>query len=370
MVNSSRVIETFMQLVKIDSETGNERAICDELKNRLTELGLDVVEDNSAGHTGHGAGNLVANIRGSHRESPPVFFTAHMDTVSPGQSIQPSVVDGKIVSDGTTILGSDDKAGIAAMLEAIYVLREQHATPGPAQFVITSGEESSLAGSRAFQGDLLKAEYGFALDSNGPVGDIIVAAPTQARLNAVITGKSAHAGVNPEDGVSAIQVASQAITRMSLGRIDRDTTANIGRFAGGHATNVVCDRVEVSAEARSLQKDKMEKQVNRMVLAFETAAQENATTVDVETEVMYPSYRFTEQDAVVRHAMKAMEAIGRKSRLLTSGGGSDANIFSGMGVPTINLGIGYEQIHTTKESIPVRELIKTAELVLALIQTT
>lgn len=370
MVNSQRLIEEFFELVQIDSETKHERQICDTLKQKLNALGLDVVEDDSAERTGHEAGNLVATLKGTRSGIPTIFFTSHMDTVSPGKSIKPSIQGDYIVSDGTTILGSDDKAGLAALLEAVRVLQENGVEHGDIQFVITAGEESSLAGSREIDRSLIKADYGFALDSNGPVGDVIIAAPTQAKLTITITGKSAHAGVNPEDGISAIQVASQAISKTPLGRIDSETTANIGKFSGGGPTNVVCDRVEILAEARSLRREKLEKQLNAMKNAFKTAADENGATADVNERIMYPHYRFSEQDAVVQHAQRAIERVGRTSRLLTSGGGSDANVLSGLGIPTINLGIGYEHIHSTKERIPVQELIKTAALVVALVQET
>lgn len=370
MVNEQRLIDLFFELVQIDSETKYERKICDALKRKLTGMGLEVVEDDSAARTGHEAGNLIATLKGTRQDVPTLLFSAHMDTVLPGQSIKPSIHGDYIVSDGTTILGSDDKAGLAALLEGIQVLTENGTEHGDIQFVITAGEESSLAGSRAIDHTLIKANYGFALDSNGPVGDIIVAAPTQAKMKATIIGKSAHAGVNPEDGISAIRVASHAIAKMPLGRIDHETTANIGQFSGGGATNVVCDRVEILAEARSLRQKKLQKQLQLMEKAFKDAAEENGATADIEIKNMYPSYRFSEQDILVRHAVRAVRRIGRTERLLTSGGGSDANVLSGLGFPTVNLAIGYEHIHSTKERIPVAELIKAGELVVALVQET
>lgn len=368
MVNTERLIEQFFELVRIDSETKHERRICDALVNKFTDLGLDVVEDDSAKRTGHEAGNVIATLPGNESEWPTIFFTAHMDTVSPGKNIQPSLQDGYIVSDGTTILGSDDKAGIAALIEAINVVKENKISHGVIQFVITAGEESGLAGARAIDRTLLRAQYGFALDSNGSVGDIIVAAPSQVKIKAKIIGKSAHAGVNPEDGISAIKVASQAISKMPLGRIDNETTANIGQFSGGTATNVVCDEVQILAEARSLNTDKLHKQVEVMEHTFKTVATTNGAEAIVETYPMYPNYRFSDEDRIVQHAERAVAKICRTSRLLTSGGGSDANVFSGMGFPTINLAVGYEHIHTTSERIAVNELIKASELVVALIE--
>lgn len=181
-----------------------------------------------------------------------IYFTSHMDTVVPGKGIKPSIKDGYIVSDGTTILGADDKAGLAAMFEAIRVLKENQIPHGKIEFIITAGEESGLMGAKALDRSMITAKYGYALDSDGKVGNIIVAAPTQAKVKATIIGKTAHAGVAPEKGVSAITMAAKAISRMPLGRIDEETTANIGRFEGGTQTNIVCDHVEILAEARSL----------------------------------------------------------------------------------------------------------------------
>lgn len=197
---------------------------------------------------------------------------------------------------------------------------------------------------------------------------MITCAPTQVKLKATIKGKSAHAGINPEAGISAIQVASRAISHMPLGRIDHETTANIGRFEGGGATNVVCDRVDIYAEARSLNQEKVNAQVQRMQDVFVQTAEVFGAKADVTVTVMYPAYHFKPEDQVVLKACNAVKKIGREPRLLSSGGGSDANVFSNYGVPTINLAVGYEQIHSTKERMPIQELVKAAELVVSLCQ--
>lgn len=367
MINQERLLQEFMELVQVDSETKYEAEICRVLKQKLMDLGLDVFEDDSQKVTGHGSGNLIAFLKGN-ADAPCIYFTSHMDTVTPGKGIKPSVQDGFVVSDGTTILGSDDKAGLAAILEGIRVLKEQQIPHGDIQLVITAGEESGLVGAKALDPQHLKAEFGFAFDSTGPVGDIIVSAPTQAKVKATIYGKSAHAGVNPEDGISAIQVASKAISKMPLGRIDSETTANIGRFEGGGATNIVCDRVDIFAEARSLVPHKMEAQVQAMKEAFETTAAEYNTTADVEIAVMYPGFKYSAEDLVVQVAMEAVKRIERQPQLLSSGGGSDANVIAGHGIPTVNLAIGYQHIHTKQERMPIEELNKTAELFVAIAQ--
>ncbi|SDQ52269.1 M20/M25/M40 family metallo-hydrolase [Virgibacillus salinus] len=367
-INKDRVINQFLELVQIDSETKHETKIAEVLTKMFTDLGLDVVEDDSKNETGHGAGNLVCTLKGNKEGVDPIYFTSHMDTVVPGTGIKPSIEDGYIRSDGSTILGADDKAGLAAILETIRILKENNIKHGDVQFVITVGEESGLVGAKALDGSLLNAKYGYAIDSNGTVGDIIVAAPTQAKLFTVMKGKTAHAGVAPEKGVSAITLAAKAISKMPLGRIDDDTTANIGRFEGGKQTNIVCDHVEILAEARSLIPARMEEQVAKMKDAFESTAKEYGGSADVKVKIMYPGFKHEAGDKVVEVARNAAKTIGRDSSLKKSGGGSDANIIAGLGIPTVNLAVGYEEIHTTNERIPVDELVKITELVTAIVQ--
>ncbi|TVX92821.1 M20/M25/M40 family metallo-hydrolase [Paenibacillus agilis] len=371
MVQQERLVQHFLQLVQVDSETRYEREICDLLKKQFSDLGLDVYEDDTEEKSGHGAGNLIVTWPASEgqEQAKRIFFTSHMDTVTPGKGIKPVIdADGMIRSDGTTILGADDKAGLAAMFEAIRVVQESGKAHGQIQFVITVGEESGLNGARVMDASLLKADLGYALDSNGEIGSIAVAAPTQAKITMEIFGKSAHAGVNPEYGISAIQVAGKAVARMPLGRIDHETTANIGRFEGGGATNIVCDYVKLTAEARSIVQDKMDKQTAAMKEALESAATEYGARANFTSEVMYPAFNFTEEDEVVQLVARANEKIGVKTSVFHSGGGSDANIFNGHGVPTVNLAVGYKDIHTTNEHIHTSDLVKTTELVVAIIE--
>lgn len=366
MINEERLITNFCELVSIDSETGFEGKIYEVLKKKLLELGLDVKEDQAQKTTGHGANNLICTLHGT-KTGTPIFIGTHMDTVLPGKGVKPLIENGYITSDGTTILGSDDKAGIAAILEAIQVMIEEQHEHADVQFIITIGEESGLLGAKALDMSLVHADYGFALDSDGPVGDVVVAAPFQTKFIVDLYGKTAHAGIEPEKGVSAITLAAKAIAKMPLGRIDNDTTANIGSFEGGKATNIVCDYVKVIAETRSLVKEKMDNQIIKMTEAFKDTAMKMGGKAEVHAEFMYPGYKFGSEDAVVQLASKAIEAVGRTPHLLQSGGGSDANVLCGKGIPTINLGVGYENIHTVKEKIAIKELIKTTELVIALV---
>lgn len=370
-MNKERLLKEFFELVQIDSETKNERVIADVLIEKMTALGFDVIEDDSVVRSGHGAGNLIASMKGTVSEADPIYFTCHMDTVVPGIGIKPELrEDGYVYSDGTTILGADDKAGIAALFEMIRVIKENNQPHGDIQFVITAGEESGLAGAKEMDPSLITSKYGYAVDSDGKVGGIVTSAPYQAKLSTTIYGKTAHAGVAPEKGISAINIAAKSISAMTLGRIDTETTANIGSFVGGRATNIVCDEVTIIAEARSIIPEKLAKQTEHMTTTFEHVAGKMGGQAETKVEKMYPGFNFGENDLVVQTAMTAVKNVGRTPELLTSGGGSDGNVFNGAGIPTVTLSVGYEEIHTTNERMPVEELNKLTELLIEIINVT
>lgn len=367
MVNNNRLIDEFLELVQIDSETGYERKIADHLTERLTLLGLEVTEDNSMDQTGHTAGNLLAVLKGNP-SLPIIYFTVHMDTVVPGKGVKPVRENGLIRSDGTTVLGADDKAGLAALLEMIRVLKEEVVDHGSIQLVITVGEESGLVGARSLKRENLIADFGYALDSDGEVGTIITAAPYQAKIHAVMKGKKAHAGVAPEKGVSSITMAGLAIADMQLGRIDDETTANIGWIKGGSQTNIVCDHVELFMEARSLVKHKLDHQLEGMTEALQRAAENMGGEAILQTQHIYPGFKHDTNDQVITLAKRAAKEIGIVPKTRHSGGGSDANIIAGLGIPTANLGVGYQDIHTTSEVIPENQLIHAAKLVVQIVK--
>ncbi|WP_339250445.1 M20/M25/M40 family metallo-hydrolase [Sporosarcina sp. FSL W8-0480] len=368
-MNEQRLLDEFFELVQIDSETKHEEVIVTVLKEKMEALGFSVFEDDSKEVTGHGAGNLIATLKGTVENADPIYFTCHMDTVVPGKGIKPELrEDGYIYSDGTTILGADDKAGLAALFEMVRVLKESGQPHGDIQFIITAGEESGLVGAKAMDPSHLKAKYGYAVDSDGKVGGIVTAAPYQAKLLTTIYGKTAHAGVAPEKGISAINIAAKSVAAMTLGRIDSETTANIGRFEGGQATNIVCDEVRILAEARSINPEKLDKQIAHMVETFEKTAAAMGGKAETEVKLAYPGFSFGEEAEVVQTAMQAIRNIGRTPELMTSGGGSDGNVFNGAGVPTVTLSVGYEEIHTKNERMPVEELNKLTELLIEIVR--
>lgn len=370
-MTNQRLIDEFLELVQIDSETKHEQLIAPILKSKMEDLGFDVIEDDSAVRSGHGAGNLIATLKGTLADVDTIYFTTHMDTVVPGKGIKPELrKDGYIYSDGTTILGADDKAGIAALFDMIKRLKEESVEHGDIQFIITAGEESGLAGAKQLDASLITAKYGFAVDSDGKVGGIVTAAPYQAKIGAKILGKTAHAGVAPEKGVSAINIAAKSIAKMTLGRIDEETTANIGRFEGGGATNIVCDEVNILAEARSIVPDKLNIQTDHMKTVFEETAAAMGGKAEIDIQLMYPGFRFDEDEHVTQVAIQAVKNIGRTPNLGISGGGSDANIIAGFGIPTVNLSVGYEEIHTKNERMPVEELEKLSDLLVEIVKVS
>lgn len=367
-VNEQRLVDTFCHLVTIDAATGNERQIADELISRLKELGANVREDNAGVAIGGNTGNVIASFAGTKPHTPAILLSAHMDRVEPGKGIRPQIENGIIRSSGDTILAADDLAGIAAILEALTVIKEQNIAHGPIEVVFTIAEEGGLHGAKGLDVSQLQAKMGFIFDGGGKVGDLTVQAPAQTSLKATFKGKAAHAGVEPEKGINALKAAAMAIAEMKLGRIDEETTANIGIIRAGRATNIVPDEAVIEGEARSRNPKKLKKQVDHMVDAINKACAKTGASVDLQLEDSYPAFHLTEKDPVVQVFQAACETIGLSANLIGSGGGSDANILNGKGIPSVVLGMGYEAVHTTNEYIPIEQLQKAAELALALIQ--
>jgi len=370
MINEERLINRFIELVKIDSETKYEGEIASYLKAELTKLGLSVEEDKAAERTEHEANNLICTLPESSSHSHSIFFSSHMDTVTPGKNINPIIKDGLIRSDGSTILGADDKAGIAVIFELIHQLKEQNVDHGRIQFILTIGEESGLVGAKVIDQSLITADFGYVLDSDGAVGNLIIAAPYQSKFTAIIHGKAAHAGVAPEKGVSAITTAAKSIAKMTLGRIDDETTANISYFKGGkkESTNIVTDYVEIEGEARSLKKEKLDKVMEQIKHHFNKTAESFGATTQFNLFEAYPGFSISENDQVVQIAKRAAEKLSLPSETLTSGGGSDANVLNNIGYPTANLSVGYEYIHTTDEQIHIDDLIRLVNFTVEIVK--
>jgi len=369
MVNEKRLVESFMELVKIDSISREERNLADFLIEKLEDLGLEVIVDQAGEKVKSNCGNIIARFKENIKEVTPIMFSAHMDTVVPGKNINPLLKGEKIVSSGKTILGADDKAAIAALLEALHIIKEKNISHGDIEIVFTICEEMGLHGAKNLDISDLNARMAFVLDSGGQVGEIISAAPSQNFLKIIIHGKSAHAGSNPEEGINAIQVAGFALSRMKLGRIDEETTTNIGIISGGKATNIIPDEVTLEGEVRSRNEEKLEKYTEQLKKITEDTAQEFKAKAEVKINREFYCYNLSTDDRVVKIAIKAAKDMGLEPLLHPSGGGSDANVFNKKGFPSVDLAIGMEKVHTVDEYILVKNLKNTVEYVLSIINT-
>jgi tripeptide aminopeptidase len=366
-INEERLFQEFIKLAEIASPSCRERQIADYLKKRLTELGLAVEEDDTAAKIGGNTGNLLARLPGQEGLEP-LFFACHMDTVAPAEGVKVSFKEGVFRSHGDTVLGGDDKAGIACILEVLQVIRHEEPSHCPLEILFTVGEEKGLLGSKNFDISKVTAKTGYVLDATGSPGGIVIAAPAQNVLYITVKGKAAHAGFEPERGVNAIRIASEAISRLRLGRIDEETTSNIGIIEGGKATNIVPDAVYIEGETRSLDRVKLDVITDEITREFEKIKEIPGAKCDVRVVFEYPDYRLEPEQKIVGFAAQAVKRAGLDVRLETSGGGSDANIFNDAGLQVANLAIGMQNAHTTEEYLESRDIIDVAHILWEMVQ--
>lgn len=356
MINSERLVNLFMEMVSIDSVSFEEADYKEYLYTHLQTRGLVVKEDGAASVTGSNSGNLIAFLPGRKLMSPVVLLAVHMDTVEPGHGIKAVLQDGRLTAAGNTILGADDKAGVAVVLEVLELLLTSDVTHPPLELVFTVGEEQGLLGAKALEQSRLKAEFGYVLDSDGQAGEIVYKGPSQNQIEWTVTGRAAHAGMCPEEGINAIQAAAKAIASLQLGRIDEETTCNIGIITGGTARNIVPETCYVKGESRSLDEDKLQKLTKQMVEDFQTTVEAYGASCEAQVQHLYPAFELPADAPVIELAARAARELGLTPRLVKSGGGCDANIFNGRGIPVANLGVGMQHPHTTKETILVSDL--------------
>ncbi|MDD4308999.1 MAG: M20/M25/M40 family metallo-hydrolase [Candidatus Cloacimonetes bacterium] len=353
------VVSYFLRLIAIDSESKNERSMMDVLRMDLEELGAQVEEDNCHKHNDGNAGNLYAFFPGKVSK-PPILFCAHADTVSPGNNIKARIDNGRIVTDGTTVLGGDDKSGIAEIVLGIQSIIDSGIDHAPIEVLITVSEEIGLLGAKCFNKAKLRSAFGYALDAH-QVGELIVGAPSQNSFIITIYGKEAHAGVEPEKGLNAIKIASEAISAMPMGRIDYETTCNVGKICGGIATNIVPNQVIIKGEARSHSAPKLAQvcadirhAVERTVARYNNEVGKAEFSYKMETE--YHAFAISEDSAPVKLAQNALRQLDIPFTTGKGGGGSDANIFNAAGIPMIIVGTGMNKVHTVAEDIEIGQL--------------
>lgn len=371
-INCERLAQSFQALVRIDSVSRQEGRLCRFLQQRLQGLGCETRLDGAGKIVDGDSGNLVAYFAG-HLRAAPLLLSAHMDTVEPGRAIRPGLADGVFYSEGDTILGADDKSAIAIILEVLQCIREQNLPSGPLEIVFTVCEETGLLGAKHLSYELISAREGYVLDTRNTEA-IVIRAPSANRLTFRIHGKAAHAGAAPEKGINAILLAGKALAGMTLGRIDRETTCNIGLIHGGLAINIVPEQVVVQGEVRSHDEAKLQQVTAEMVGAFESViASWQAEGIDghphLESEVVrdFDRLNIDPGHAVVDKARRAAATLGMRMDTVGSGGGSDANVFARHGIITGVLGTGMENVHTLQETIRLADMARSARLLLEII---
>ena len=376
-VRLDRLIDDFLALVRISSPSRREAEVARWLTATLTGLGVRVDVDDAGTKISGDTGNVLAQFPGTAPDAEPLLLCAHMDTVVPCEKITP-VRNGDVIrTDGTSVLGGDDKAGIAAILEAIRIVRERNIPHGPIDVLFTVCEEQGLIGAKHFDIGRLRARRGLVLDCDG-VDELVVQGPAANRMSYTVHGLEAHAGLAPEEGISAIKVASEAIAAMRLGRIDEETTANLGSIQGGLASNIIPNKVMLRGETRSRSDAKLRAQTEHMQKCFEDAAARHHVTVGgrthtarVETRVDrdYEVLNSPRDSTIVRWIRDAVEGRGRSLTVRATGVGCDANVFNGKhGLEIANLGCGMRQIHTVNEWVNVHDLEATATTLVELLR--
>ncbi len=360
-VNENRILQSFLEMVSIDSESWHEQEMAAYLEKELSELGLEVFRDREHEYI-HAV--LEGGTGGESR-----LFSSHMDTVKPGTG-KSAVVhpDGKITSDGTTVLGADDVSGLVSILEAVRVIRENNIPHPDIELLFTSAEEPYCEGSRYVDYGRIKAKTGYVLDLTGPVGTAAVAAPTILAVTVTIKGKAAHAGFAPEDGVNAFTILGKALARIDTGRVGQGTTVNFGLVEGGTQSNIVPDMVSLQGEIRSMDHEQALAQAENIRQIFAEEAGRIGGVAQTQVQERIRAYRVTEEEPVVRRFLKAAGEAPRCSgpACITTFGGSDANRLNAQDIRTIVLACAMENCHSTEEYTTLEELKRSAELTLRL----
>ncbi len=367
-VNEARLVQLFKELCLINAPAKQERQAADYVIDLLKSMGLEVWEDKAGEAIGGSSGNVIALLKGTKLGAPRIFLSAHLDTVEPTAGLKIIEENGRLSSDGTTILGADDKGGMAPAIEAVRIIQESGEEHGDVVLIFSISEEIGLLGAANVNLDELNLDFGFVLDTGPPVGTFVTRTATHDMLNVTFIGRPAHAGKHPEEGLNAIQVAADAIGRMKIGRIGQETTSNFGIIKGGTAVNVVCPSVTLYGEARSTNVSELDAQIAHMKEACVAAAEAWGARVEFDYERHYDAYLVASDSRVVRAAQAAASSLGLSGDLRTTLGGSDANIYNAKGVPSIVVATGMEEIHTHDEFITIDDLVATAKLTVELIR--
>ncbi|KZE38589.1 peptidase M20 [Bhargavaea cecembensis] len=367
-VDEQRLLNLFIEMAKIDGPSGKEQKVADYLKKVLPELGFKLEFDEAHKEFGGEVGNLIAYKEGTDETVPPLFFSTHMDTVLTTKNLKPVIKDGIIYSDGTTILGADDRAALAAYIEAVRAIIESGIPHGPIELVLTVNEQPGLVGAQHLDYTKPKSKVGYIFDSSGDVGQTILKGPYSSRIWMKVKGNTAHIALNSEDGNSAFLIAAAGLLDMKLGEIDEETVANIGIIQGGELTSIIPGEVMVAGEVRSFSKEKLDRQLLHMEETMKNAAKNSEGTVDVSIEKKYSGFSVAEDHALTKNVLKAAANININPYLTETLGGADTNVLNENGLTCLTLGLGFQNIHSFREYISEENLYNTGRLTAALIQ--
>jgi len=360
MIQPDRLLELFVAIAAIDSYYPNEDEVAEILRSRLERVGMQFVADEHRNLLGYWPGT------GALADHEPILLCAHMDTVMPTEGMQPVIRDGVIHTDGSSVLGADDKAAVAAIVEAAEAISDAELPHPPVEVLFTVGEDVGHIGSKAFDVAPVRSSMAFVPDIGGPVGLVSLAAPWSRTMKVTFQGRAAHAGLEPEEGRSAICMAAAAIHAMRLGRFDEETTANVGLISGGEAPNIIPPHAELTLQIRSLDRDKQQSVQDELLDCCRQAAAERGGSTEYETKVFMEGFHFEPSDPIVLRAESAIRAAGRIPEHTVTCGGSDANELNAKGLTTLVISVGYKDIHTNEESMPIDELNSLAEVCAAL----
>ena len=349
MIEQERLVGSFCDLVRIDSPSDEEEAVAQHLSDRLSRLGFSVARD--------AHGNVIASEEGDN----PLLLSAHMDTVEPGRGIQPIINGDRITSDGTTILGGDCKAGVAAILEALESVGEDGTSRRPVQVVFTRGEEIGLVGASNLDYSMIRASEAVVFDGNGPVNTITGASPTYMRFDITIKGRAAHAGVEPEKGLSAIRIATEIINELPNGRLDEETTFNVGLISGGSVRNAVPAEATFGGEWRSRNTETLDSIKMQLLTTLERARERyKEATIEEDLEVMFQMYNLDPEEQIVRLVTRVMRDMDLVPDIRPSGGGTDGNVMRLHGIESVVVGMSTNEMHTVDEYVIIPDLVNTA----------
>jgi tripeptide aminopeptidase len=366
LVKRERLINDFIEILKIKSPSKNEMELGSYVLKRLERLGIKAKMDDTGIKIGGNAGNITGFLASNDKsKKTPVFFGAHLDTVPLGGDIIPEIKNGKLFNaDKNCILGADDKVAVAAILEALEVIKENNIKTCGIYIVFTVGEEIAILGAKNLDLKEIKAKYGFVFDGEGDIGTIFNEAPYHDTMEFTITGKAVHAGIEPERGINSIKVASEAIANLKIGRIDSESTCNIGIINGGTATNIIPEKTYVKAEARSLNPEKLDRLTADIKTGFIKSAEKYGAKLKIKVVREYNGFKFESDVVPIAMASKALRNMGIEPTIRSTGGGSDVNIYNSKGKVSLDLSSGMEKVHSSNEYVKVAELEKLTELIL------